>query len=172
MIAKKFLNKCKSIKLVITDVDGVLTDGGMYYSDKGEILKKFNTRDGMAVELLHKFSIKTIFLTSENSKIAKSRAKKVKADFCYINIKDKYELLPEICKKFHVKPDNIAYIGDDINDLKIMKHVSLSASPKDANENIRIISDLKCKKSGGSGVFREFADFILVNGYNHKTSTR
>ena len=84
MITKKLLNKCKLIKLVITDVDGVLTDGGMYYSDKGEILKKFNTRDGMAVELLHRFSIKTVFLTGENSKIAKIRAKKVNADYCYL----------------------------------------------------------------------------------------
>ena len=168
MITKKLLNKCKSIKLVITDVDGVLTDGGMYYSNKGEILKKFNTRDGMAVELLHKFSIKTVFLTSENSKIAKIRAKKVKADYCYIDIKDKNALLPKICKKFQVKPEYIGYIGDDVNDLKIMKHVSLRASPIDANASIRLISDLKCKKSGGSGVFREFADFILVHGHDYK----
>jgi len=172
MTTKKLLNKCKSIKLVITDVDGVLTDAGMYYTDKGEILKKFNTRDGMAVELLHKFSIKTVFLTSENSKIAKMRAKKVKADYCYINIKNKNALLPKICKKFHVKPENIGYIGDDINDLKIMKHVSICASPRDANVSIRLISDLKCKKSGGSGVFREFADFILVHGYDYKKSAR
>ena len=168
MISKKIIQKCKSIKLVITDVDGVLTDGGMYYSEKGEIIKKFNTRDGMAVELLRKFSIKTIFLTGENSKIAKMRAKKVNADYCYINIKDKDALLPKICKKFCVKPENIAYIGDDINDLKIMKHVSLSGSPIDANKSIRIISDLKCKNLGGSGVFREFTDFILKYGHNYK----
>ena len=69
MIPKKIIQKCKRIKVVITDVDGVLTDGGMYFSEKGELLKKFNTRDGMAIELLHKFSIKSIFLTGENSKI-------------------------------------------------------------------------------------------------------
>ena len=86
MTSKKISDKCKKIKLVITDVDGVLTDGGMYYSEKGELLKKFNARDGMGVELLHKILIKTVFLTSENSKIAKARAKKVKADHCYIGI--------------------------------------------------------------------------------------
>ena len=172
MITKNFLNKCKSIKLVITDVDGVLTDGGMYYSDKGEIFKKFNTRDGMAVELLHKFSIKTVFLTSENSKIAKMRAKKVNADHCYINIKDKKVMLPIICKKFHVKPENIGYIGDDLNDLKIMKCVSFSASPSDATPSIRRISNLKCKRSGGSGVFREFAEFILEHGHDFKKLSR
>lgn len=172
MIEKKIKQKCKSIKLVITDVDGVLTDGGMYYSEKGEIIKKFNTRDGMAVELLHKFSIKTIFLTRENSKIAKLRAKKVNADFCYVDIKDKHALLSKICSKFRVKPENIAYIGDDINDLKIMKHVSLCASPVDANESIRLISDIKCKKLGGTGVFREFADFILTHGHDYNKSLK
>ena len=79
MITKKILNKGKSIKLVITDVDGVLTDGGMYYSEKGEIMKKFNARDGMAVELLSKNNIKTILLTRENSKIVKKRGLKIKA---------------------------------------------------------------------------------------------
>ena len=99
MTSKKIIQKCKLIKLVITDVDGVLTDGGMYYSDKGEILKKFNTKDGMGIELLHNASIKTIFVTGENSKIVKMRAKKVKADECYINIKQKEKIFSKICKK-------------------------------------------------------------------------
>jgi len=168
MTLKKILEKCKLIRLVITDVDGVLTDGGMYYSEKGEILKKFNTKDGMGIELLHKFSIKTTFLTSENSKIVKARAKKVKADHCLINIKQKEKMLSTICKKFNVKPENIAYIGDDVNDLKIMKLVGLSASPSDATKPVKLISDLKCKKNGGDGAFREFVDFILENGFKFK----
>tara|TARA_Y100000741_G_scaffold219982_1_gene167649 strand:+ start:218 stop:715 length:498 start_codon:yes stop_codon:yes gene_type:complete len=161
MISKKIIQKCKLIKLVITDVDGVLTDGGMYYSEKGELLKKFNTRDGMGVELLHKASIKTIFLTGENSKIVKIRAKKVKADDCHINIKQKEKILSKICKKFNVKSSDIAYIGDDINDLKIMNLVGLTACPSDAQEKIKSISNLKCKKAGGNGVFREFVEIIL-----------
>jgi len=161
MTRKKSTPNLKSIKVIITDVDGVLTDGGMYYSEKGEIFKKFNTRDGMGVELLHKFSIKTIFLTTENSKIAKMRAKKVKADHCYVNIKNKEKMLKTICTKFNVKPENIGYIGDDLNDLNIMKNVGFSASPLDANKSIRQISNLKCKTKGGDGVFREFVDFIL-----------
>ena len=79
-MTQKNLKNLKSIKLVITDVDGVLTDGGMYYSETGKIFKKFNTKDGMGVEILHNLGIKTIFLTRENSKIAKLRAKKVNAD--------------------------------------------------------------------------------------------
>ena len=107
MITKKILNKGKSIKLVITDVDGVLTDGGMYYSEKGEIMKKFNTKDGMGIELLHKASIKTVFLTGENSNIVERRAKKVNADACYINIKQKEKIFPKICKKFNVLPSDV-----------------------------------------------------------------
>ena len=149
------------VKLFLSDVDGTLTDGGMYYSEKGEILKKFNTKDGMGIELLHNTSIKTIFVTGENSKIVKKRAKKVNADDCYINIKQKEKIFSSICRKFNVKPSNIAYIGDDVNDLKIMKLVGLTACPSDADNQIKLISDLKCKKSGGNGVFREFANVIL-----------
>ena len=158
---KQLQAKCKKIKLVITDVDGVLTDGGMYYSEKGELFKKFNTKDGMGVELLHKASIKTVFLTGENSKIVKIRAKKVNADDCHINIKQKEKIFSEICKKFNVKPLNVAYIGDDVNDLKIMSCVGLTACPSDAQKQIKLISDLKCEREGGKGAFREFANVIL-----------
>ena len=161
MISKKIIQKCKLIKLVITDVDGVLTDGGMYFSEKGELFKKFNTKDGMGVELLHKASIKTVFLTGENSKIVKIRAKKVNADDCHINIKQKEKIFSEICKKFNVKPLNVAYIGDDVNDLKIMSCVGLTACPSDAQKQIKLISDLKCEREGGKGAFREFANVIL-----------
>ena len=161
MTSKKISDKCKKIKLVITDVDGVLTDGGMYYSEKGEVLKKFNARDGKGVELLHNALIKTVFLTSENSKIAKARAKKVKADHCYINIKRKDMMLSTICKRFKVKPSNIAYIGDDVNDIKIMKLVGLSAVPANGTQEAKSVSDFKCKTNGGGGAFREFSDLIL-----------
>ena len=160
MASKKILQKCKKIKLVITDVDGVLTDGGMYYSEKGEILKKFHARDGKGVELLHNILIKTVFLTSENSKIAKARARKVKADHCYINIKRKVTMLSTICKRFRVKPSNIAYIGDDVNDIKIMKLVGLSAVPSNGTKEVKSVSDFKCKTNGGAGAFREFSDLI------------
>ncbi len=163
MNKKQLQSKCKKIKLVITDVDGVLTDGGMYYSEKGELLKKFNTKDGMGVELLHKASIKTIFLTGEDSKIVKIRAKKVNADDCHINIKQKEKIFSKICKKFKVNSTNVAYIGDDINDLKIMKLVGFRGCPSDAQKEIKLISEVKCEKEGGKGVFREFANTILEN---------
>ena len=161
MISKINSKKCEKIKLLITDVDGVLTDGGMYYSEKGEIMKKFNTKDGMAVELLHENSIKTVFLTKENSKIAKSRAKKVKADGVYINIQNKEKYLNEICKKFTVEPNEISYIGDDINDIEIIKKIGFSSCPTDAVNDVKKIVDYICQTKGGEGVFREIAEIIL-----------
>ena len=157
MISKK----CKKIKMLITDVDGVLTDGGMYYSEKGEVLKKFNAKDGMGVEILKNNGIKTVFLTRENSKIVRLRGKIVKADGIYINISFKERELLKICKKFNVSPNEVAYIGDDINDITIISKVGLSACPNDAVKVVKQKSDYICKLNGGEGVFREFAELIL-----------
>lgn len=154
-------NKCKKIKLVLTDVDGVLTDGGMYYSEKGEILKKFNTRDGMAVELLRNVGIEVIFITREKSKIVLARAKKLKLKGVFIGIKNKESLIPEICKKYKIEKHNLAYIGDDVNDLLIMQQVGFSASPKNGISAVKKHSDYICKTIGGDGVLREIADLIL-----------
>jgi YrbI family 3-deoxy-D-manno-octulosonate 8-phosphate phosphatase len=150
---------------MITDVDGVLTDGGMYYSEKGESFKKFNTRDAMGMELLRKLNIPTIFVTRENSKIVKERAKKIHVEL-YMNIKDKRALLPKISKKFKIESKNIAYIGDDVNDLEIMKQVGLTAAPIDAMNEIKIISDYVCILKGGEGSFREFANLIIDAHHN------
>tara|TARA_B110000014_G_C19774357_1_gene402851 strand:- start:104 stop:598 length:495 start_codon:yes stop_codon:yes gene_type:complete len=160
MLAKQIVQKCKKIKIIISDVDGVLTDGGMYYSEKGEVLKKFNTRDGMAIKLLEN-GIKTILITGENSKIVKARAKKIKASSVFIGISKKELLLPKICKKYNVSNSEIAYIGDDLNDYKIMKKVGFSATPSDGIAEIKLVSDYVCKIKGGHGAFREFCDLIL-----------
>ena len=140
---------------------GILTDGGMYYSEKGEELKKFNTRDGMAVELLQKNKIPVILMTKENSKIVLQRAKKIKIKKSYIGIDEKERKLPEICKKFKIKLENIAYIGDDVNDLEIMKKFGFSASPNNAINQVKRKSHYICKSNGGEGVLREVAELIL-----------
>ena len=119
MIKKtELIKKCRKIKLIISDVDGVLTDGGMYYGKTGEIMKKFNTRDGMGVSLISD-KVKINLMTRENSEIVLRRAKKMKVDHVYMGIKDKELLLPEICKKYKILKEEVAYIGDDVNDLKI-----------------------------------------------------
>ena len=162
---KKYSEKIRKVKLVLTDVDGVLTDGGMYYSEKGEALKKFNTLDGMGVELLLNNKIKTIFITRENSKITKSRAKKVRAFQVLSGIKNKENELIKICKKFSLKSENIAYIGDDVNDIEIMKKVGFSCAPSDCNNEVKKIADYVCHVKGGNGAFREMVDLILSNNF-------
>jgi len=159
-------SKLKKIKLVITDVDGVLTDGGMYYNSEGEYMKKFNTKDSMGMELLLQNQIKSILLTRENSKIVKERSKKIKIVELYSNILKKEEILPEILEKYHVTNIETAYIGDDVNDIEIMKLVGFSATPLDGNYEVKKISDYICKTNGGQGVFREISDLIIQSKNN------
>ena len=163
MKKSEFIKKCKKIKLILTDVDGVLTDGCMYYSSKGEELKKFHTRDGMAVELLLQKNIKTIIITKEKSKIVISRAKKIKVFKVYSGVKQKDKILNQICTKFTVTPDETTFIGDDVNDEKIMKLVGLSFAPSDATQTIKNIADIITNAKGGQGVLREVTDKILLS---------
>ena len=153
--------KLKKIKLVISDVDGVLTDGGMYYNEEGEYMKKFNTRDSMGMELLLQKGIKTILMTRENSKIVKERVKKIKMVDLYSDVIKKEEMIPEILKKYSVSSDEIAYVGDDVNDVEIMKKVGFSATPFDGNFADKENADYTCKMEGGKGAFREIADLII-----------
>ncbi len=163
MKKSEFIKKCKKIKLILTDVDGVLTDGCMYYSSKGEELKKFHTRDGMAVELLLQKNIKTIIITREKSKIVISRAKKINVFKVYSGIKQKDKILNQICTKFKVAPNEIVFIGDDINDEKIMKLIGLSFAPSDATQTTKNIADIITNARGGQGVLREVTDEILLS---------
>jgi YrbI family 3-deoxy-D-manno-octulosonate 8-phosphate phosphatase len=168
-MVKKYLKEfslkyvCKNIQLVISDVDGVLTDGGMYYSNNGEIMKKFNTRDGMAVELLLKKNIPTILITKEKSQIVKKRATKIKIKELFMNVLEKEKLLEKICEKYFLKPKNIAYIGDDLNDAEIMKLVGFSATPNNGIDDVKKIANYVCNHNGGDGAFREFVDLIIKN---------
>jgi YrbI family 3-deoxy-D-manno-octulosonate 8-phosphate phosphatase len=159
--SKVLIQKCKKIKLLLSDVDGVLTDGGMYYTEKGEIMKKFNTKDGMGVELLRKNKIDVVLITREKSVIVKKRAKKINVE-AHIGILDKKKILNKICKKYNVKYEETAYIGDDVNDLEIMKQVGFSASPSDAVDKVKKISNYISSLKGGNGVLREIADMIIT----------
>ncbi len=154
----------KEIKVVITDVDGVLTDAGMYYSEMGDELKKFNTRDGMGFELLRNAGFKTGIITSENTAIVSNRAKKLKVDYLYQGKKEggKLAAILEICEKENITLNEVAYIGDDINCLNALESVGLAACPSDAALIIKNLSKtIKLETKGGDGVFREFAELIL-----------
>ena len=115
------IEKCKKIKLVLVDVDGVLTDGTRYYSSKGEELKNFHTRDGMGVTLLRKKNIPTILVTKEKTKIVKQWATRMKIAKLYDGIKQNESILEKVCKKIGVTSDEIVYIENDINDVKFLK---------------------------------------------------
>jgi YrbI family 3-deoxy-D-manno-octulosonate 8-phosphate phosphatase len=159
--------KLEKIKLVITDVDGVLTDTGVYYSEKGEELKRFSIRDGMGVERLRRYAgIETIIITGENSGSVKARAKKLGIEEYYLGVKNKLQLLDEILKKIKVDSENIAYIGDDVNDLNLMEKVGFKATPADGTVFIKRIADYVCETKSGNGAFREMAELII--SYNVK----
>ena len=163
-------NKCKKIKIILTDVDGVLTDGGRYYSDKGEILKKFHVRDGMGINILLRNGIKTIIVTKENSKITKKWAKEMNITKVISGSLKKENELSEVCKKFKVTKNQVAYIGDDVNDLKLLTKVGFSAVPNDADDMIKKHVDYVCSKNGGDGAFREISDMILKEKFPRKKS--
>jgi N-acylneuraminate cytidylyltransferase len=149
------------IKCVLSDSDGVLTDGGMYYSEKGDELKKFNTKDGKAFELLRKGGYITGIITGENIDLVKRRAEKLKLDEVFLGVKDKVGVLDQICNKYDIKYENIAYVGDDINDLEVMKKVGFSCSVKNAVQSVKNASDYVTNLKGGSGAVREVAEIIL-----------
>ena len=162
-------NKCKKIKLVLTDVDGVLTDGGRYYSEKGEIVKRFHVRDGMGINILLRNGIKTAIVTKENSKIVKKWAKEMKISKTYSGIKIKEKELEKICKYYKILTNEIAFIGDDVNDIKLMKKVGFSVTPSDGILQAKKIANHICKNSGGNGALREMIDLILKEKFANKT---
>jgi YrbI family 3-deoxy-D-manno-octulosonate 8-phosphate phosphatase len=168
---KKLKLKARKIKLLLTDNDGVLTDTGVYYSEKGEEFKKYSIRDGMGVERLRDLvNIKTGIITGEVSGPVRSRAKKLKIEEVHLGIKEKDKIFNEILKNNNLLPENVAFIGDDVNDLKLMKLVGLSAAPANAIDEIKGIADYICRNNGGNGAFREFAELIIHHNLKSKRS--
>jgi N-acylneuraminate cytidylyltransferase len=149
------------IKLFVTDCDGVLTDGGMYYAECGDELKKFNATDGMGFELLRKNGIKTAIISSESNEILSNRAKKIKADYLFTGVKDKLPVLKDLAEKCGVDLDNIAYVGDDINDVSCIAACGFGATVPGACAGAKEAADYITKKTGGSGAVREVIDKII-----------
>jgi len=135
--------RCSSIKVFITDVDGVLTDTGMYYSEKGDELKKFSTLDGKGFELLRAKNINTAIITSENTAIVDRRAKKLKIDYLYQGVQDKLSVATEICRKENIELENVAYIGDDLNDIELLMNVGFAACPANAMKEVKDINGIR-----------------------------
>ena len=166
---KQILKKASKIKFVITDVDGVLTDTGVYYSAKGEELKRYSIRDGMGVERLKKIlNIETGIMTKETTEIVTSRAKKLNIEELYLGIQEKEKTFDEILEKKNLKAEEVAYIGDDTIDVEIMKKSGLSACPKDATKFAKEVADVIVESSGGNGAFKDFAELIIEAQKNKK----
>ena len=152
------------IQLFVSDIDGTLTDGGMYYSPQGEMLKKFNTRDGMAFELLSNHGIMTALITSETSDINIARSNKLKIDYLIQGKKGEGKLraLEDLCTELNIGLLNVAYIGDDINCIEVLKAVGLAACPKDSVEAVRLQSNVNVlARAGGDGAVREFVERLI-----------
>lgn len=149
------------IRMFLTDCDGCLTDGGMYYSENGDELKKFNTRDGMGFAHLHSKGIITGMVTSEDRELNRSRAEKLKLDVLIQGCKDKVAAVRELSEKYNVPLENIAYVGDGVNDLGIIRLVGFACCPADAMPQVIEVSDYIAKNKGDEGVIREIVELIL-----------
>lgn len=153
----------KLIKLVITDIDGVWTDGGMYYTAEGDVMKRFSVKDGWGVSFLHKAGIPVVILTGENTSIVQRRAEKLKIDYCFLGVKDKVAQAEALCAELGIGLGEVAFIGDDLNDLPLLRRVGFSASPVNTPDYVKREVDYVTTAHGGYGAFREFVEKLLTD---------
>jgi len=153
--------KLGQIKIIVSDVDGVLTDGGMYYGAKGELMKKFSARDGKAFELLAAMGMRLAWISGEKNKIISSRARKLKIRGLYMGAKDKIKVAEKLLKTNHLQWQNILFVGDDWGDKGLLEKVGISCAPKDAIPAVREIADVVLNRNGGEGVIAEVFQLFL-----------
>jgi 3-deoxy-D-glycero-D-galacto-nononate 9-phosphatase len=149
-------------KLVITDIDGVWTDGGMYYDQTGNEWKKFNTCDSAGILFCKKLNIPVAIITGEDTEIVRRRAKKLGIEFLFMGVVNKMEVTQNLCARLNIGLKDVAFIGDDLNDIDMFKNIPNTATPNSAPEYIKELSRITLKKNGGEGVFREFIETILI----------
>jgi YrbI family 3-deoxy-D-manno-octulosonate 8-phosphate phosphatase len=152
----------KRLRLLAVDVDGVLTDGGMYYGESGEEMKKFNTRDGMGLKLLQAEGFITAFITRENTKLVARRGEKLGIPEIHQGVHDKLGMLQKLVTQYHLELHQAAYMGDDVNDLEVLRAVGFSGAPADCMEPVKQVVHYICRLKGGEGAVREVVDMILT----------
>ena len=152
----------RNIRLFATDVDGVLTDARMYYSESGDEWKKFNTRDGMGIKLLQKAGLITAIVTQESTKLVARRGQKLTIPEVHQGVYDKLALLRNLAGRYGMSMQQVCYIGDDVNDLAALKAAGFSAAPADAVPAVLAAVHYRCDKKGGEGAVRELADLVLA----------
>lgn len=155
-------------KLILTDIDGVWTDGGMYYDNTGNEFKKFNTSDSAGVLFCKLLEIPVGIITGEKNNIVQNRANKLGIDILFMGIKNKLQLVEDLCLKYNISISEVAYIGDDLNDILVLKEVGISGCPSNAPAYIKKHCNMILDKEGGNGVFREFVEKILGEEYLDK----
>ena len=148
-------------KIILTDIDGVWTDAGMYYDQRGNELKKFSTSDSAGIIFSNKLNIPVGIITGEDTEMVKNRAKKLRIDILFQGVSDKVSVAKEICKKYNISLEEVAYIGDDIGDYNLLKIVGFSCAPANAPDYIKNVVDYVTIKKGGEGAFREFVEHII-----------
>ena len=148
-------------KLILTDIDGVWTDGGTYYDATGIELKKFNTYDSAGVLFAHFLHIPVGIITGENTEIVQRRADKLKVDYCYLGAKDKISIVKSLCAELSITLAEVAYIGDDLNDMEVLSEVGFAGVPTSAPSYVKHLANIPLSKKGGEGVFREFVETII-----------
>ncbi|MEK6756789.1 MAG: HAD-IIIA family hydrolase [Bacteroidota bacterium] len=156
-----YRSKLRKIKLLLLDVDGVLTDGGIYYSASGEELKKFHTQDGYGIVKLRQAGIRAGIITGKVSTIVARRAEELGIEEVYQNLDNKLSAYEQIKSKLNVVDAQVAYIGDDEFDLPVLERVGFSAAPADAVDSVRRTVDYVCKRKGGAGAVREVIELLL-----------
>lgn len=149
-------------KLILTDIDGVWTDGGMYYDQTGNEWKKFHTYDSAGVLFAHSINIPVGIITSEHTQIVQRRAEKLGIDYLFQGVNDKLSCVRQLCEVNNIDLSEVAYIGDDLGDIELLKKVGIAGVPASAPPYIRSIASLPLTKKGGEGVFREFVEKILM----------
>jgi len=154
-------------KLIITDVDGVLTDGGMYYDQTGNEWKKFNTADSAGVLLCKKLGIKVGIITREETEIVRRRSNKLQLDFFVDGCKDKVSAAHKIIKELNIDFSDVAFIGDDLGDIALLKLVGISGTPDNGIPYIKAFANIITSKSGGEGAFREFVETIAMRKHSY-----
>lgn len=153
------------IKMLLTDCDGCLTDGGMYYSENGDELKKFSTLDGMGFGLMREHGVICGIITGENTKLVQRRAEKLKLDVLKMGVQNKFATVQGLCVEKGISLEEVAYIGDDINDRELLEQVGFSASVPDALQEIQNIVDYVAVRQGGNGAVRDVIEHLLRGGY-------
>jgi 3-deoxy-D-manno-octulosonate 8-phosphate phosphatase (KDO 8-P phosphatase) len=158
----EFRDRLLKIKLLAMDVDGTLTNRSVYYSNRGEELKRFNVHDGMGITLLHQSGIQTLIISSDPSDIPTRRVEKLGVTYQIIGAKRKFLKLQNLLQEIGIAPEEVAYIGDDVNDLEVIDYVGFSAAPKDATETVRNKVDYVLDYEAGGGAVRQLCELILL----------